>query len=67
MAALDQRRGHDDGEKAGVAEQRAGVALRQVRLFETVKRRQTETGKGAQPGHRGDDPNQVFWRDHIDQ
>jgi hypothetical protein len=67
VAALDQRRCEDDGEKAAVTEQRARAALDHVSLFRAIDRPEAETGQCASPGYQRDHPNQVFGRDHIDQ
>ena len=67
VAALDQRRRCDDGEKAGIAQQRrAAVRRRRGRLW-AVQRLQPEAGQRAEQRHRRDHPDQMLGRDHVDQ
>ena len=67
MAALDQRRGGDDGEKAGIAQQPRAAMRRRRRRLRTVQRLQPETDERAEHRHRRDHPDQVLGRDHVDQ
>ena len=67
MAALNQRRGRDDGEKTGIAQQRARAGQRRARGLGLVQRLQPEADEGAERRHPGNDPDQVFGGDEIDQ
>src|SRR5690349_4724126 len=51
MAALDQRRGQDDGEKAWVAQQRARALMRGGTSLQRTERLQPEADQRAEPGH----------------
>ena len=67
MAALDQRRRHDDGEKAAVAQQRARAAGARAGRPGVVQRLQREAGQRPERGRAGDDPDQVSGGDEVDQ
>ena len=67
MAALDQRRGEDDGEEAAIAQQPARAMMRRWRGLDGAERLQPETHQRAERGHADDEPDQVSGRDDIEQ
>ncbi len=67
MAALNEGRRHDDGEKTGVAQQGAGPMVDIYKRFWRAQRLKAEADEGAKRCHRCDDPDQVFGSDDIDQ
>jgi hypothetical protein len=67
VAALDQRRRHDDGEKAGLTQQRARTSGPGRGSLCRVLWPKSEAGDGAEPGHACNHPDQVPRRDNIHQ
>ena len=68
VAALNQRRADDDGEKAGITQQRARAVRRRRRRLRMVQPpARPRLASAPSPATDGDDPDQVPRRDDVDQ
>ena len=67
MAALDQRRRHDNSDKAAVAQQRACAAGARAGGPGVVQRLQREAGQRPECGGACDDPDQISGGDQVEQ
>ena len=67
VAALNQRRRHDDRQETGIAQQGAGAVVRGRGGRWMAERLKSEADERPEPRHRRDHPDQMLGRDDIDQ
>ncbi len=67
MAALNERRRGDDGQKTRLAQQGVRAVARHRCRLRMVQPREPEADDGAEPGHGCDHPDQLRRGDHVGQ